>query len=921
VTTALGGFGLFTTSVTATLGAGSHTITAVLSDPNYAAPTSTAYTINIAKATPVITFAPLADRVFGSATFAVSATSTGAAAVTFSSNTTAVCTVSGATVTLVSPGVCSIEADEAADTNFNAAAPVIRSFAVTQVSQTITFPAIAPFIWLGGSTTLAATASSGLPVTYSVVTGFCSIAVDNTVTATAAGSCTFAADQTGNGTFAPAPEAIQSVGAMRADQTITFAALPDKVLGSAPFTVTATGGGSVSPVTFSSTTTAVCTVNDSTVTLVSAGTCTIEADQAHDNNYTDATPVTQSFAVGKASQTINFPAIASFSWSGGSATLAAIASSGLPVTYSVTAGPCSVSGNTLTATAAGSCTISADQPGDANFTAAPEVIQTATVTKADQTITFAALTDKVLGSAPFTVTATGGGSASPVTFSSTTTAVCTVSGPTVTLVSAGTCTLEADQAGDANFNAAAPVTRSFAVGKASQTITFPAIASFGWSGGSATLAATASSGLPVTYSVTSGPCSVSGNTVTATAAGSCTIAADQAGNANFTAAAQASQTVTVTKADQTITFAALADKVLGSAPFTVTATGGASTSAVTFSSSTAAVCTVSGATVTLVSTGTCTIEADQAGDANYNAAAPVTRSFAVSTAAQTITFPAIASFSWSGGSATLAATASSGLAVTYSVSSGPCSISGSTLTATGAGSCVVAANQAGNATFGPAPQATQTATVTKAGQTITFAALSDQVIGAAPFTVSATGGASTSAVTFTSSTAAVCTVSGSTVTLVSAGTCTIEADQAGDANYSAAAPVARSFAVAKAAQTITFPAIASFGFHSGSANLAASASSGLAVSYSVVSGPCTISGATVTATAAGTCVVAADQAGSGAFAAAAQATQSVIVTDDTQAGGGGGGGCTSTGPATTVQFLIALGVVGFWRRRRTVRAG
>lgn len=81
-------------------------------------------------------------------------------------------------------------------------------------------------------------------------------------------------------------------------------------------------------------------------------------------------------------------------------------------------------------------------------------------------------------------------------------------------------------------------------------------------------------------------------------------------------------------------------------------------------------------------------------------------------AAQTITFPAIPSFDWSGGSATLTATASSGLAVTYAVQSGPCALSGATLTATAAGSCVVTANQAGNASWAAAAQQTQSVTIT-----------------------------------------------------------------------------------------------------------------------------------------------------------------------------------------------------------------
>ena len=48
-----------------------------------------------------------------------------------------------------------------------------------------------------------------------------------------------------------------------------------------------------------------------------------------------------------------------------------------------------------------------------------------------------------------------------------------------------------------------------------------------------------------------------------------------------------------------------------------------------------------------------------------------------------------------------------------------------------------------------------------------------------------------------------CTIAGATVTLTGAGSCTVTASQAGDANYNAAAPVARSFTIAPAAATVT----------------------------------------------------------------------------------------------------------------------
>jgi len=87
--------------------------------------------------------------------------------------------------------------------------------------------------------------------------------------------------------------------------------------------------------------------------------------------------------------------------------------------------------------------------------------------------------------------------------------------------------------------------------------------------------------------------------------------------------------VAVSQASQTITFTAPANKVLGSAPFTVSAAGGASGNPLTFAASPSTVCTASGTTITLVGVGTCTVTATQAGNTNYQAASPVTQSFSV----------------------------------------------------------------------------------------------------------------------------------------------------------------------------------------------------------------------------------------------------------------------------------------------------
>ena len=141
------------------------------------------------------------------------------------------------------------------------------------------------------------------------------------------------------------------------------------------------------------------------------------------------------------------------------------------------------------------------------------------------------------------------------------------------------------------------------------------------------MSATATSGLTVAFtSLTTGVCTVAGSTVSFGGVGTCTVAADQAGNASFLPAPQVTQSFAVGKADQTITFAALGDKTYGDADFGVSATASSSL-AVTFAAS--GQCTVAVATVHLTGAGSCTITASQAGNANYNAAPDVPRAFTI----------------------------------------------------------------------------------------------------------------------------------------------------------------------------------------------------------------------------------------------------------------------------------------------------
>ena len=149
-------------------------------------------------------------------------------------------------------------------------------------------------------------------------------------------------------------------------------------------------------------------------------------------------------------------------WIKHAAVLSATASSGLTVTYtSKTPRICKLSGRTVTAIKVGSCTIAANQLGNANFIAAREVTQDIAVTKIPQTIRFSPITYiRVKHSIQIPASSTSGLALKYKTF---TPDICSVKGSTVTAIKVGSCTIAANQPGNANFSAALQVTQAISV--------------------------------------------------------------------------------------------------------------------------------------------------------------------------------------------------------------------------------------------------------------------------------------------------------------------------------------------------------------------------------------------------------------------------------------------------------------------------
>ncbi|HEV2135882.1 MAG TPA: NHL repeat-containing protein [Terracidiphilus sp.] len=332
---------------------------------------------------------------------------------------------------------------------------------------------------------------------------------------------------------------------------------------------------------------------------------------------------------------------------------------------------------------------------------------------------------------------------------------------------------------------------------------------------------------PIVFTVdssSSGAGAISGNTLTVTQAGTIVVDANQAGGLvngiYYDNAAQAQLTLTISQASQTILFAPPASPVTYAPGLTVTlsATGGASGNPVTFSvdASSSGAGTISGNTLTVTQAGNIVVDANQASNVNYLAAAQVQQTLVVNKAPQTITFiPLSQPFHYIAGGATLAISATGGGsndAIVFSVdtastmtgSFSASTVSGSTSTAVltlpaqtaTSGTIVIDAMQPGNANYADSASTSETITILSPlpTQTITFPNPGTQVVGT-PLTLTGTA-TSGFPVQYAAGPSTVCTVSGSTATFVAAGTCAILAMQPGDNIYfAAAAPVTQTFTV------------------------------------------------------------------------------------------------------------------------------
>ncbi|HEY4201968.1 MAG TPA: putative Ig domain-containing protein [Devosiaceae bacterium] len=595
-----------------------------------------------------ITFNNPGTQIFGT-TPTLTASATSGLAVSFTSTTTGVCTITTTgTLTFVSAGSCTINANQGGNTAFLPAAQVGQAFTVNAVAPgapimgtatagdgdaTVTFTAPANN---GGTaiTRYTATSSPGglegtdfsSPITIPGLTN----GVDYTFTVTAMNSA-------GTGGASASSNAVTP----KAAQTITFNNPGSQNFGTTP-TLTATSDSSLT-IEFTSATPGVCAISQGVLTFLAKGNCTINADQGGDAVFLEANQVSQTFTVNAVAP--GAPTIGTATARDGAAAVSFTAPANTGGDnlwyYTVTSSPGGIvgigsgspisvigltNGIAYTFTVAASNSTGPGPSSEASNSVTPA---------AAQTITFNNPGSQNFGTTP-TLMATSDSGLTP-TFTSTTPLVCDITRDGVlTFHLAGTCTIAADQAGNAGYQPAPTVTQSFSVGAVAPDAPVIGVATAGNMKATVSFsppAATGGSNI-TDYTVTSNP---GGFTSTGSASpidvagltnGTSYTFTVTARNGIGTSSASAASNPVTPQAIQTITFANPGTQSFGTTP---TLTASADSGLVpTFTSSTPAVCTItSSGLLTFVAGGTCTINADQAGDGAHQAAATVSQSFAV----------------------------------------------------------------------------------------------------------------------------------------------------------------------------------------------------------------------------------------------------------------------------------------------------
>ena len=338
-------------------------------------------------------------------------------------------------------------------------------------------------------------------------------------------------------------------------QTITFTQPANMSFNDVDQSITVSSTSNLN-VAVTSSTPLVCTIIAGKIHAVSPGSCLIKANQEGNSTYSAATEVQKSITISKSAQTISFTQPADMTFNDPDQSLTFSSNSGLSVTLTSSTTPvCTIASSKIKIVAAGTCTVNANQSGDTNYNAATQVSRSITISRATSAITANGSTTYTysgLAQGPSSSTKSGSGGA--VTYSYQGTGSTIYSASTTKPTNAGTYTVTATVAEDNGYSSATSTPLAFSIEQISESsgITITSVsATYGTNLSLTTSGASGGTGA-VTFNVVSGSCTISGSTLTSTAAGTCMVTATKATDGNYLAATSPSTAITVSPKGLTI---------------------------------------------------------------------------------------------------------------------------------------------------------------------------------------------------------------------------------------------------------------------------------------------------------------------------------------------------------------------------------
>lgn len=750
----------------------------------------------VLKRTPTLSGFTNLSKSFGNAPFALTApVSDSSGAFSYFSTNSRIASISGSTVTILSSGLVTITANQASNTNYNAATRTL-TLTISQIAPTIDVLTLSNTSLIIGKSfviTTPPTSNSTASFRYSSSNNDIISVNGKVLKYLTAGNVTITATQNANDKYAEG--SVSTTISLSTAATITNFVIPTvtySVGGTA--TITDPSSNSVGAFTYSSNDTAIATVSDRTITVVSAGLVRIIGSQAASGFY-GATQFANNFLVNKAAATItNFPSSdisyvfdLSFTLSNPTSTS--------PASFTFTSSnnsAATITGTNFKVVDVGNTIVTVSQLETTNFLAPTPVTATYSIKPVAPVIAYTVPSVSLIANGTFQL-------ANPTVFKNET---FTFSGNSAvaTVTSSGLVTML--KAGSINVTATLTPTYKYLTNSVTVPVTInPILATITFSMGTATFVNNSTVAINTPTSNSTGGflynssnnliATVSGDILIMKGAGTTVITATQSASGDFLQTTK-STNFTITKGTPTLSYAIpdisfIYNSIvqIPSSQIQLPTSNSDGTFLYRSSNEPVAFSNTSGL-VTFRKIGSTTIEVYQNESANYNSGfvsavmnvvpgpsyvTPFAIPNAIFVLNGTVALPSTVTSPLSDGAITFA----SGNALIGT-------IIGNTLTMLKSGILKITANQAASADFGTASYTTSIL-ITSGSPTITFSIPAQTFVLNSTYTLPAPTSNSTGTFTYASLTPSVATVSGNVVTMLTSGNVSIQATQSASGDF------------------------------------------------------------------------------------------------------------------------------------------